>query len=83
MLKLGSVLGLLALILAISTQGIQAQDYDRSGGQHNLATEIESLKQRITAASASEETRTLRNAYLDLFAQYSSTTIELMSKREL
>lgn len=81
-MKLCNVSGLLALILAISTQGIQAQDYDRFGGQRNVATEIESMKQRITAAGSSGDTKALRNAYLDLFAQYSSMTIELISKRE-
>lgn len=82
LLKVASAVGLLALILAILTKEVWAQGYERSSGQRNLATEIESLKQRITAAGASEETKELRNAYLDLFAQYSSTTIELISKRE-
>lgn len=81
-MKIASVVGLLALAIAISTQGVQAQDYERSSGWGNLTTEIESLKQRITAAHASGETKGLRDAYLDLFAQYSSTTIGLISKRE-
>lgn len=82
MFKIASAVGLLALVLAISTQGVRAEGYERSSGRDNLATEIKSLKQRITAAQASGETKGLRNAYLDLFAQYSSEAIGLISKRE-
>ncbi|MCP9450766.1 MAG: hypothetical protein NNA21_11985 [Nitrospira sp.] len=81
-MKIASVVGVLALILAILVQEALAQDYERSGGQRNLAAEIESLKQRITEAGASKEIKELRNAYLDLFAQYASTIIEFISKRE-
>jgi hypothetical protein len=82
MLKIASLVGLLVMALAITMQGIQAQAVERSSGQSNLSTEIESLRQRITVAQTSGETKQLRNAYLNLFAKYSSTTSELLDKRE-
>ncbi len=82
LLKIASLVGMLVLAFAISTQGIGAQDYEQSSGLGDLSTEIESLRQRITAAQTSGETKQLHNSYINLFAKYSSTISELLTKRE-
>lgn len=37
MFKIASAVGLLALVLAISTQGVRAEGYERASGRDNLA----------------------------------------------